>query len=220
MLNYLGIAFLAGLFWASYSLFSNDFELVHYKAPKHVVYGVLEQSELQPEQPTQDFRKEAKSKVVYSPLQKQSFTAFKEALGFKESQGKYNVVNPYGYMGKYQFGKETLELLGIRDTLTFMNSPILQEKAFEVNLSRNKWILRREISKFTGQEVGDVSVSESGILAAAHLAGPGNVKRFFKSKGEISKKDANGASVAYYMKKFAHFDTSKIPAIRNPKVVL
>ncbi|MDT8347567.1 MAG: hypothetical protein RQ756_07170, partial [Flavobacteriaceae bacterium] len=219
MLNFLGIACLVGMFWASFSLFDKDFELVYYKAPKQVTYGVLEQSELQPEQPTKDFRKEARNKVVYSPLQEQSFTAFKEALGLKESQGKYGVVNSYGYMGKYQFGKETLDLLGVRDTLNFLNSPILQEKAFEVNLSRNKWILRREIANFKGQEVGDIIVSESGILAAAHLAGPGNVKRFFKSEGKISKKDANGASVAYYMKKFAHFDTSKIPAIKNPKVV-
>ena len=33
-----------------------------------------------------------------------SFNGFREAVGFKESRGKYHVVNTLGYLGKYQFG--------------------------------------------------------------------------------------------------------------------
>ena len=43
------------------------------------------------------------SSVVFPYLQK-NFIGFKEVLAFKESQGKYNVINTLGYLGKYQFG--------------------------------------------------------------------------------------------------------------------
>jgi len=149
-----------------------------------------------------------------------SFIGFKEAVGFKESQGRYSVVNTFGYMGKYQFGRGTLKLIGVYNTRTFMSDPNIQEKAFEANLSRNKWVLRRDIKRFTGRVIGGVKVTESGILAAAHLGGPGNVKKFLRSYGATVFSDAYGSSVRYYMKKFAGFDTSSIEENKKAKVVL
>ena len=149
-----------------------------------------------------------------------SFIGFKEAVGFKESQGRYSVVNTFGYMGKYQFGKGTLKLIGVYNTRTFIKDPNIQEKAFEANLSRNKWVLRRDIKRFSGRVIGGVRVTESGILAAAHLGGPGNVKKFLRSYGENVFSDAYGSSVRYYMKKFAGFDTSSIEENKEAKVIL
>ena len=74
-----------------------------------------------------------------------SFVGFKEALAFKESRGNYFSVNTYGYLGKYQFGKGTLKLIGIYNTSEFLADPKLQEKAFIANAERNKWILRRDL---------------------------------------------------------------------------
>jgi len=147
-----------------------------------------------------------------------SFIGFKEAVGFKESQGRYHIVNEFGYMGKYQFGKSTLELLGVYNTNTFRNDPSLQEKAFEANLSRNKWVLRRDIERFVGKRINGVLVTESGILAAAHLGGPGSVKKFLRSYGADVFADAYGSSVKYYMKKFAGYDTSLVIANKKAKV--
>lgn len=149
-----------------------------------------------------------------------SFIGFKEAVGFKESQGKYHVVNTLGYLGKYQFGKGTLEVIGVYNTWKFMNNPSIQEKAFEANLSRNKWVLRRDIKRFVGKTVNGVKITESGILAAAHLGGPGNVKKYLRSYGSNSFSDAYGTSVHYYMKKFAGFDTSSIKENKKAKVKL
>ena len=42
-----------------------------------------------------------------------TFVGFKEALAFKESRGNYFTVNTLGDLGKYQFGKNTLKLIGI-----------------------------------------------------------------------------------------------------------
>ena len=73
------------------------------------------------------------------------FTGFKESLAFKESRGQYGVTNSFGYLGKYQFGISTLELLGVTDTSHFLLCPELQEKAFRANIERNKWKLSHEI---------------------------------------------------------------------------
>jgi hypothetical protein len=155
----------------------------------------------------------------FSLLLGKSFTGFKEAVGFKESQGRYSVINTFGYMGKYQFGKGTLKLIGVYDTRDFIKNPDIQEKAFEANLSRNKWVLRRDIKRFSGKIIGGVRVTESGILAAAHLGGPGSVKKFLRSYGENVFSDAFGSSVRYYMKKFAGYDTSSIEENKKAKVV-
>jgi hypothetical protein len=55
-------------------------------------------------------------------------------------------------------------------------------------------------------------------LASAHLAGPGNVKRFLRSYGTINTSDAFGSSILQYMKLFSGYDTSVVEAERNPKV--
>jgi hypothetical protein len=144
---------------------------------------------------------------------------FREALGFKESQGIYNRVNRFGYMGKYQFAKSTLNMLGVYDTSNFLYDAKLQENAFTAYMSKNKWILRREIKRYVGTYVNGVKVTESGILAAAHLAGAGNVKTFLRSGGKIVFSDAFGTSVKHYMKKFSGYDTSFIVAKRKPKVI-
>lgn len=148
-----------------------------------------------------------------------TFIGFKEALGFKESRGDYNIVNQFGYLGKYQFAKETLKMIGIHDSDSFIEDASLQEKAFQAYTSRNKWILRRDIKRFRGKYIGGVKVTESGILAAAHLAGAGNVKKFLRSEGLEGFEDGNGTTIRYYLKKFSGYDTSLIVADKKAKVL-
>ena len=139
-----------------------------------------------------------------------SYIAFKEALAFKESQGDYSTINSYGYLGKYQFNKNTLKMIGIHDSSDFMNDTRLQEDAFNAYTARNKWILRRDIKRYVGTYINGVRVTESGILAAAHLAGAGNVKKYLRSGGTEEFEDAFGTSIRYYLKKFSGYDTSLI----------
>ncbi|MGB6267742.1 MAG: peptidoglycan-binding protein LysM [Olleya sp.] len=155
---------------------------------------------------------------AFTPHLGKTFTGFKEALGFKESQNDYFRVNQYGYLGKYQFGKSTLKVIGIHHPNFFLNNPELQEKAFIANAQRNKWVLRRDIKRYKGMYINGVKVTESGILAAAHLAGPGSVKEYLRSHGENRFSDANGASIKYYMKKFSGYDTSLIQPLKRVKV--
>lgn len=152
------------------------------------------------------------------PFTGKYFIGFKEALAHKESQGKYRKINTLGYLGKYQFGKETLKSIGITDSVHFINSPKLQEKAFVVLLSKNKYELQDYIERFEGRIVDGIKITESGILAAAHLGGSGSVKRFLDSNGTKKCKDDYGTSVKAYMRDFGGFETSGIKAVKNAQV--
>ena len=146
------------------------------------------------------------------------FIGYKEAIAFKESQGKYKKINTLGYLGKYQFGMKTLKTIGITDSLRFINSPRLQEKAFVALLSKNKWELKDYIQKFEGKIVDGVKITESGILAAAHLGGAGSVKRFLDTDGKRKCKDDYGTSVRTYMRDFGNYETERIVADKNATV--
>ena len=158
------------------------------------------------------------SSIENAVFLRKGFLGFKEAVAFKESQGNYRAINTLGYIGKYQFGASTLHVLGIHNTDNFLRNPGVQENVFELNVSRNKWILRREIKLFVGKRINGVVISESGIIAAAHLAGAGNVKKYLKSYGKNDFSDAYGSSVAYYMKKFRGYNISEINPIQNPRI--
>lgn len=156
----------------------------------------------------------------YTPYLGKSFVGFKEALGFRESGGNYASINTYGYLGKYQFGKGTLKLIGIKDVDEFLNNPRQQEQAFIANAQRNKWILRREINAFVGKRINNILVTESGILAAAHLAGPGSVKKYLRSYGIDNFADGYGTTIANYMAKFSGYDMSFLKANKRAKVLI
>ncbi len=148
------------------------------------------------------------------------FIGFKEAIALKESEGKYKKINSLGYLGKYQFGVETLKSIGVHDSLLFLKSPKMQERAFLALLSKNKYLLKEVIEKYDGTVFHGILITESGILAAAHLGGAGSVKRYFKNNGRKLLKDAYGTSVRSYLKAFGGYDTSFIVANSNPIVSL
>lgn len=130
---------------------------------------------------------------------------FLEDLGMRESSGNYKVVNQFGYLGKYQFGRRTLNALGYEDVSNreFLANASIQEEAMYALLNHNKRVLRRQIAKYHGKTVNGIYITESGILAAAHLAGPGNVKKFFRKGYEF--KDGNGTKMTSYMIKFSDY---------------
>lgn len=129
---------------------------------------------------------------------------FLDAIGFKESGNRYDIVNRYGYMGRYQFGKRTLRGLGFKQSKEeFLNSPLLQEKAMTALLKQNKRSLRKYIEEYDGKVVHGVLVTESGLLAAAHLGGAGSVKKWFRT-GKV-RRDGNGVKITSYMTKFSGY---------------
>lgn len=149
---------------------------------------------------------------------KKDFNGFKELLAFKESGGRYFCVNKFGYMGKYQFNLSTLKMFKVRSGKKFLKDPELQEKVFLLNVQRNKWILRKDIKWFVGSRINGSRITESGILAAAHLSGPGNVKKYLRGGGKDNFKDALGTSISFYIDYFKDYDLSFVEGIRKPTI--
>lgn len=130
---------------------------------------------------------------------------FLHDIGHRESGNRYDIVNKFGYMGRYQFGKGTLKGLGFNVTKKeFLNTPELQDSAMMALLNHNKEKLQQYIDIYGGKTIHGLEITESGILAAAHLGGQGSVKRFFKN-GRVFK-DANGTRITSYMKQFGGYD--------------
>ena len=131
---------------------------------------------------------------------------FLDDIGFRESSNNYKAVNQFGYLGKYQFGRKTLNSLGFENVSNreFLENISIQEEAMYALLNHNKKILRRQIQKYHGQTIHGIYITESGILAAAHLAGAGNVRKFFRKGYEF--KDGNGTKMTSYMTLFSGYN--------------
>lgn len=131
--------------------------------------------------------------------------SFLDAIAFSESSNRYKITNRWGYMGKYQFHKQTLKDLGYKvSKKEFLNSPELQERAMMDLLSSNKKSLGYRIQKWEGKIIQGIEITESGILAAAHLGGVGNVINFMENGEDF--KDGNGTSVVKYLTKFSGYN--------------
>ena len=140
----------------------------------------------------------------------QELENFLDAIGFRESGNRYGITNKWGYMGKYQFGRSTLKGLGFKVTKQeFLNDPQLQEEAMMALLLHNKEKLQLYIDTFDGKTINGMLITESGILAAAHLGGQGSVKRYFK-KGKVFR-DGNGTKITSYMNKFSGYEIKLKP---------
>lgn len=133
--------------------------------------------------------------------------SFLDAIAHSESSNRYKVTNRFGYMGKYQFHKQTLKDLGYKvSRKEFLNSPELQEQAMMDLLSSNKQALGSRIQRWEGRRVKGVRITESGILAAAHLGGVGNLIKFMENDEDF--KDGNGTSIVKYLTKFSGYNIS------------
>ncbi|HET8886200.1 MAG TPA: peptidoglycan-binding protein LysM [Salinimicrobium sp.] len=190
--------------FSSLTVFSKTENLKSTESLKENIYYVPTQEEVEYVYPLQ----------MFSPYLGRTFLGFKDAVALSESSCNYFVVNRLGYKGRYQFGNSTLKWVGITNPTKFLRSPKLQERAFEALVAKNKFLLRNHLAKFEGKIIGGVKITESGLIAAAHLGGAGNVKKFLDSNGKNVFADGNGIAITTYMKKFSNYDISIINANR------
>ena len=157
---------------------------------------------------------------------------FLDALGKRESGGNYQAFNKYGYAGKYQMGEVALIDAGYykksgkynndwKGTFTgrdnvysiqdFLNNPAAQENA-QLSYKRRQWLYLKAVGadKFAGKFINGYVITQSGLLAGAHLKGAGGVIEYLKSNGLKNPKDAFGTSVESYIKNFGGYDVSAI----------
>jgi hypothetical protein len=131
---------------------------------------------------------------------------FMQKIAAIESGGNHRVVNQYGMMGKYQFSPTTVRMLGFRHSKhEFLQNPHLQDTVMLQYMRVNEQELEALIARYEGQTIKGVKITRASILAGAHFAGSGGVRRFLTNAGDEGTIDGNGMRLPVYMNKFKNF---------------
>lgn len=163
---------------------------------------------------------------------------FLDALGERESGGFYGAVNKFNYLGKYQMGEPAMvdagyyvkpsqrydnswtgEFTGkdgVYSMKQFLNNEQAQENA-QRSFKKKQWgyLKATGADKYLGQLINGHEVTQSGLLAAAHLKGVQSVMNYLKSNGKVVDRDAFGTGVEEYLQKFGGYDASEITGIKD-----
>ena len=157
-------------------------------------------------------------------MQKKTYDQFFEALGQRESSGNYEVINPIGYLGKYQMGKLALidagyykndgtksnKFLdknwtgkdGIRSKEEFLKNPKAQENAVRIHMSVQwKYVLNKDLDRYMETKAQGYLVTISGALAGIHLVGIRSLELFLKNG--VIKSDGNEVAITTYIQEVA-----------------
>ena len=140
------------------------------------------------------------------------FERFIDDLGKRESGNNWLSVNCIGCFGEWQFKESTIHYLGFKQvTLKKFKKnpeifpPALQRSALESLIKVNMALLK-DYERYIGKTINGVTVTKSGMIAAAHLGGAKSVRLFLTSGGRLDKKDTLGTAISNYMKKFSFYD--------------
>ena len=137
---------------------------------------------------------------------------FLEAIALFESNNRYDVVNPYGFLGRYQFSPTTIRHLGY-DILNedFLRNARLQDEIMLAYMRENYVSLRPYIEEYNNTNYKGMNITTSSILAGAHFAGAMGMKRFLLNKlDSIGTVDANGMTLRRYMTKFSDYNVEEV----------
>src|SRR4030067_437283 len=64
------------------------------------------------------------------------------------------------------------------------------------------------IGKYVGQTINGVLITESGLIAGAHLKGPTGLRKYLESNGENDVTDGFGTPISSYIRDFGGYDVS------------
>ena len=137
---------------------------------------------------------------------------FLEAIALFESNNRYDVVNSYGFLGRYQFSPRTIKHLGY-DVLNedFLRNKRLQDEIMLAYMRENYISLRPYIDEYNNTNYKGMYITTSSILAGAHFAGAMGMKRFLLNKlDSIGTVDANGMTLRKYMTKFSDYNVEEV----------
>ena len=149
------------------------------------------------------------------------------ALARRESSLNPQAQNAYGYVGLFQMGEAALVdagyyradgtgandwrgtwtgLGGVTSLQDFKNNPAAQAAAVAAYQQRVWGYVRSlGLDTYIGSTVGGVPVTQSGLVAAAHLVGTGNLARFLASGGAVVPSDGNGTALSEYLASFGGY---------------
>lgn len=149
-------------------------------------------------------------------VKNKSFKHFLFELSNRESGNDWTSYNKWGYVGKYQFGRLALTDLGYSNCFTldeFKNNPSvfpewLQDDLIVKLININEKTLNSYIIKYKDSIIEGIRITESGIIAAAHLVGSTNTIKWLTDSTHKDITDGNNVSIKHYLTLFAGY---KIP---------
>jgi murein DD-endopeptidase MepM/ murein hydrolase activator NlpD len=166
-------------------------------------------------------------------MSKGDIDGFLKALFQREAGKSTQVINYAGYIGKYQFGESAMVDLGyytadgtkendwagkwtgkhgVKQRSDFLGSEQAQDVAakewVELLCKRMK---KMKLDAYIGKTIKGIKITESGIIAGAHLKGFGNdkhpgVAQFLRSNGAIDAQDGLKTCVSHYVELLADYD--------------
>lgn len=154
-----------------------------------------------------------------------NYDDFLESLALRESSGDYDVVNQFGYLGRYQLGGMALQDAGFLDEAgnwtelanshgvyseeDFLGNPKAQEKAIRTYHTKLcSYIKSYGLDEYLGKQYCGVKITQSGLLAACHLVGVKAMSRALAT-GEIVC-DGNGVPASEYLELFSGYRISEV----------
>ena len=163
--------------------------------------------------------------IVHIKPPKGNYYDFRDALGSRESTDSYSAASG-SYIGRYQLGKSALIDIGFMDSegnwtekageyginsiQSFYDNPEVQDMAFDMYVDVQKsYIEHFELDQYIGQEMNGVTITESGLIAAAHLIGIGGLRSALVKRDLMSEKDDNGTTAKEYMDTFGGYDLNE-----------
>ena len=138
-----------------------------------------------------------------------------DMIGVRESNANYTPeANPWGYIGKYQFGGEVFQDLGYKDKnfnwtgknginssedwLKPENNHLQESEMVRITELKRKRLIKKGIGEYLGKTINGVYISMEGAQASAHLLGAGGTMKMIK--GAYDAKDGFGTSGFEYIK--------------------
>ena len=163
-----------------------------------------------------------------------SYEAFLGALRQFESSGNYRAVNTLNFIGAYQFGEAALIDLGyvlhdddaydndfsggftgkngIHSVDDFLENPAVQDQAAQEWMQLMwRYIEVYDLDRHAWREMGDVTLSPSGMLAATHLLGPGALREFVELDGTADLRDLYGMPLRTYIVDLGGYSIPFVP---------
>src|SRR3954452_16081982 len=164
-----------------------------------------------------------------------------KAIRQYESNSNYGNLNEtYGFAGAYQIIEDSLQRIGyykgaatpnkndwtggwtgkdgISSISDFLSHPAVQDKAF---MQLQQWVWTTGFTDFNvkpyiGQTINGVTVTESGLLAGAHLVGSPALLKYLSSHGASTPTDPYGTQVSKYIEMFNGYDVSPVTGTSTP----
>lgn len=162
-----------------------------------------------------------------------TYSDFLHDLAVRESSLNPTAINPYGYVGLFQFGEAALQDAGyysgdttrandwagtwtgaggVTSMSAFLSSPDAQVQAAVAYQNQiQTWIHNLGLDSAIGSTINGIPITQSGLIAGAWLVGIGNLQRFINSNGAIVPTDGNGTPITSYISHFGGYSLGGPP---------